>query len=136
MGKIKVVDSQKCVGCQLCMFACQRRRGCGGIEECAILVRSRGGLSSGLQVIVCRGCEDPPCLSVCPTGALMKRRGGGVVLSPKRCIGCKFCLEACPLKAVFWNETTQKPVICVHCGYCVKYCPHGVLSVEKEEASA
>ncbi|OAQ20857.1 4Fe-4S binding protein [Thermosulfurimonas dismutans] len=135
MARLKVLDTDRCVGCQLCMFACQRRTGTGGIAECAIHVRSRGGLSRGLTVIVCRACEDPPCLSVCPTGALLKRKGGGVVLSPKKCIGCGFCVEACPLKAIFWNEETQKPVICMHCGYCAEYCPHNVLAVEEDQSA-
>ncbi len=135
MARLKVVDPNRCVGCQLCMFACQRRSGTGGLAQSALHVRSRGGISRGFVVLVCRGCEDPPCLSVCPTGALIRRKGGGVVLSPKRCLGCGFCQKACPLQAIFWNEELNKPVICIHCGYCVEHCPHQVLLLEEEHAS-
>ena len=134
MGYLRVVDPERCVGCQLCMFACERRSGTGGISRSAIHVHSRGGLSRGLTITVCRACEDPPCVSVCPTGALQKRKGGrGVIFISKKCIGCKFCLEACILKAIFWDERTQKPVVCIHCGYCVKYCFHNVLVWEEEK---
>ncbi|NPB09876.1 MAG: [Fe-S]-binding protein [Thermodesulfobacteria bacterium] len=134
MAHLKVVDPDRCVGCQLCMFACQRRTGEGGIAEAAIHVRSRGGISRGLTVVVCRACEEPPCAAVCPNGALIKRKGGGVVLAPKKCLGCGLCREACTLQAIFWNEATGKPVICMHCGYCAQYCPHHVLVLEEGHA--
>ncbi len=134
MARLRVVDTDRCVGCQLCMFACQRRTGEGGIAESAIHVRSRGGISRGLTVVVCRACPEPPCAAVCPAGALLKRKGGGVVLSPKKCLGCALCREACTLQAIFWNEATNKPVICMHCGYCAAYCPHHVLALEEEDA--
>ena len=133
MARLKVIDAERCVGCQLCMFACQRRMGVGGFAESAIAIRSRGGLSRGLTVIVCRACKEPPCAAVCPVDALKVRKEGGVILLPQRCIGCGHCKEACPIGAVFWNEDTNKPVICIHCGYCAQYCPHHVIALVKEE---
>ena len=133
MARLKVIDAERCVGCQLCMFACQRRMGVGGFAEAAIAIRSRGGLSRGLTVIVCRACKEPPCAAVCPVDALKVRKEGGVILLSQKCIGCGHCKEACPIGAVFWNEDTNKPVICIHCGYCVQYCPHHVIALVKEE---
>lgn len=130
MTRLRVVDEERCVGCQLCMFACQRRTGLGGLAESAISPRSRGGLSRGLSIAVCRACPEPPCADVCPTNALKRRKTGGVILLPHKCIGCGFCKEACPLGAVFWDPSANKPVICIHCGTCARYCPHGVLALE------
>ncbi len=61
------------------------------------------------------------------------RKGGGVVLKSSKCIGCGHCADACPVKAVFWDEEANKPNICVHCGYCVSYCPHEVLTLKEAE---
>ncbi|MEM3017921.1 MAG: hypothetical protein QXO25_03470, partial [Candidatus Bathyarchaeia archaeon] len=87
--RLSVVDVNLCVGCQCCMMACSRRFGEGGIARSAIHVKSVGGVERGFIVIVCRACRDPPCLKVCPTNALTRRVGGGVVLNQSRCIGCK-----------------------------------------------
>lgn len=131
MRRLVVLDYDKCVGCWLCMLACSRRMGEVGVGKSAILVRSAGGVERGFTIIVCRACMDPPCARVCPTGALRKKQGGGVVLDQNKCIGCGLCREACIIGAVMWDPVLNKPVICVHCGYCVDYCPHGVLGVEE-----
>lgn len=131
--RLSVVDTERCVGCQSCMFACARRSGVGGLARTSIAVRSVGGMERGFVVVVCRACEDPPCSRVCPTEALKARGGGGVRFKATECIGCGHCRDACVLGAVFWDEEGNKPVICNYCGYCAEFCPHGVL--EKEKAS-
>lgn len=133
MNRLSIVDIQRCVGCQLCMFACNRRYGIGGLAKSAIKVRSSGGFERGFVVITCRACPDPPCLKVCPTDALVLRQGGGVNLYPTKCIGCQLCVDACPVKAVFWDKEINKPNICVHCGYCVDYCPYKILDLKEVE---
>jgi Fe-S-cluster-containing dehydrogenase component len=131
--RLVVVDTNKCVGCGLCMLACSRRFGVAGYNKSAIWVRSAGGVERGFTVIVCRACKDPPCARVCPVNALTVRRGGGVILSPSKCIGCGMCAEACDISAVQWDVDSMKPFICTHCGYCVDFCPHGVLALEEVE---
>lgn len=113
------------------MLACNRRFGEAGTAKSAIHVRSAGGIERGFVLLVCRACLDPPCTKVCPTGALTARGGGGVALNQDRCVGCKLCVEACTIGAVFWDEGNEKPVICVHCGYCANYCPYGVIKIEE-----
>ncbi len=135
MKRLEVYDAEKCIGCQSCMFACSRRFGDGGISKTAIMVSSAGGISKGFKVIVCRACDDPPCAAVCPTSALVPKEGGGIKFNPKKCIGCKMCVEACVLGAVFWDDENEKPMICIHCGYCVDYCPHGVLRLSEKEVA-
>lgn len=131
--KLAVRDAMRCVGCQSCMFACSRRSGNAGLSNTCIGIKSAGGISRGYTVIVCRSCENPPCASVCPTGALVPKEGGGVRLTSSKCIGCGLCKDACVIDAVFWNEQDNKPVICVQCGYCVDYCPYEVLELIKDK---
>ncbi len=131
MGKrLRVVDVERCVDCLLCAFACARRFGGGGLAKSAIAVRSVGGMERGFVVVVCRACEDPPCLAVCPVGAIRKVEVG-VRVDADRCIGCGMCVEACVIGAVQWDAAERKPVICVHCGLCAQFCPHGVLAHEE-----
>ncbi len=131
MKRLAVVDVDLCVGCQCCMMACNRRFGDAGTAKSAIDITSAGGVERGFVVLVCRACLDPPCTKVCPTDALTKRSGGGVILDQSKCIGCKCCVGACTIGVVFWDDSNEKPVICVHCGYCVDYCPHGVMRMEE-----
>lgn len=135
--RVLIVDSERCVGCQLCMYACARRWGEGGIAKSMIYIRSLGGIERGFAVIICRACEDPPCARVCPVDAISRREGGGVSIDPHKCIGCGLCVETCPFGAIIWDEESNKARVCNYCGYCVRYCPHSVLKfVEAEEVVA
>jgi Fe-S-cluster-containing dehydrogenase component len=129
--RISVVDVDLCVGCQLCMFACNRRFAEAGISRAAIFVQSVGGIERGFIIKVCRACEDPPCVKVCPTGAISKREGGGVRIDHKKCIACSNCMKNCPIGAIFWDDSLNKPTVCTYCGYCVSYCPYGVIKLEE-----
>ncbi len=132
--RLAVVDTERCVGCQSCMFACTRRQDEAGLARSCIGVRSAGGMERGFVVIVCRACGDPPCAKVCTAGAIKSRDvGGGVYFDIDRCIGCGHCRDACIIDAIFWDDEINKPMICIYCGYCAKFCPFGVLELEKEE---
>ncbi len=122
-----VKDSDKCVGCLICMFTCAQAHQASGLESSCIKVRSQGGISRGFSVWVCRGCEDPPCARACPEDALIVRKGGGVLLKEEKCTGCGYCVKACILDAIGWNNRKNKPVICIQCGACAKSCPYKVM---------
>jgi len=99
------------------------------IIKSAIKVRTTGGMDSSFIAIVCLGCEDPACLEVCPSDALEKRNGGGVLLKPEKCIGCRQCESACIMRAVNFDVETKTPIICRHCGVCTQFCPHDCLQM-------
>ena len=131
MGKIlQPVEMNKCLGCFSCMSVCsvaQQRD--HSLTKSAIKVRTTGGMTSRFIAIVCLGCQEPACMEACPTGALTKRDGGGVVLNEKICIGCRKCQGSCIVRAVNFNEATKKPIICKHCGICTRFCPHECLQM-------
>jgi len=126
--RLAIVDSELCVGCQSCMFACARHHRQAGLAAACIEVRSAGGMRHGFTVVVCRACPDPPCSRVCPVDALPVRAEGGVELIRELCIGCGNCADACPFGAIAWSG--GKPQVCDYCGYCAPFCPHGVLEME------
>ena len=131
--KIKVANPNRCIGCYSCMLACSRTNADSlSLIDSAIDVRTSGGIESGLQIVVCRACIDPPCARACPTGALESREGGGVVLNKELCNSCGKCLDACLPRTIHFNKEGL-PVICIHCGVCAKYCSHDVLELRKTE---
>jgi len=104
------------------------------IVKSAIKVRTTGGMDSSFIAIVCLACLEPACMEVCPSDALEYRDGGGVIVKPDKCIGCRLCESACIMRAVNFDPETKKPIICIHCGVCARFCPHDCLQmVETDE---
>lgn len=101
------------------------------IRKSSIHIRTSGGLSGRFVATVCHACREPHCAEVCPSGALVPRKGGGVTLDAKDCIGCRRCEKACMIQAIEYDDDTRKPIVCTHCGVCAQYCPHGCLSVRE-----
>ena len=129
---VKADEMNKCLGCFACMLICAgvNRRN-HSIRKSAIHVRTSGGMQSKFVAAICHACKDPHCAEVCPSGALFNRMGGGVLLDPLRCIGCRRCEKSCIVSAIGYDDDTRKPIICNHCGVCARYCPHNCLTVEE-----
>ncbi|MDP6344060.1 MAG: 4Fe-4S dicluster domain-containing protein [Alphaproteobacteria bacterium] len=116
-----LVDSNKCArDCTACIAACGEEHGLGGTGRPASdaqwirklnLHDPETGKDHALPVM-CQHCAEPPCVDVCPTGASFKRADGIVLVDRHTCIGCRYCMMACPYKArSFIHEalTDQKP---------------------------
>ncbi|MCV2887226.1 sulfate reduction electron transfer complex DsrMKJOP subunit DsrO [Ruegeria aquimaris] len=115
-----LIDASKCApDCNACITACQDEngwKGSGNAETDVQWIRkvTLKDKSSGRETslpVMCQHCESPPCVDVCPTGASFKRKDGIVLVDKHICIGCRYCMMACPFKArsfVHEHVTNQK----------------------------
>ena len=103
-----LVDTTKCTrGCDLCVKACDKENGIhshGRPETDAQWIRKirlRDLHTGYVQYLpmLCQHCEYAPCVDVCPTGASFRRADGIVLVNRHICIGCRYCMMACPYKA-------------------------------------
>lgn len=109
-----LVDTNKCAkGCDACVTGCEKENGWGvgssdeqhsnanqkaqWIRKVELRNTATGSVHS--LPMMCQHCETPPCVDVCPTGASMKRADGIVLVDKHICIGCRYCMMACPYKA-------------------------------------
>jgi len=116
-----VIDTRKCVGCMDCVVACKTENGVPeGFNRDWITQRLQGSfptLSLEIRSQRCNHCDDPPCVSCCPTGASHVHPFGAVVLVNKdECIGCKACVASCPYDARFIHPDgyADKCTFCIH----------------------
>ena len=109
-----LVDTGRCAeGCSECVTACNQEHGLSAehteteaqwIRKLRIRDRKTGFEKS--FPVMCQHCEKPPCVDVCPTGASFRRADGIVLVDKHTCIGCRYCMMACPYKArSFIHET-------------------------------
>lgn len=105
-GKIKwsmVIDLAKCAGCHACTVACVAENKLPpGVVYRPVLEEEIGTYPNVRRRFIprpCMHCQNPPCVKVCPVTATYKNEQGVVVVDYNRCIGCRYCLVACPYAA-------------------------------------
>jgi Fe-S-cluster-containing dehydrogenase component len=102
-----VIDQNACVGCGACIKACQANNDINPEMAWNRLYSStKNGDKEIFTPIACQQCEHAPCVSVCPVGASYRRDDGIVMMDYERCIGCRYCLLACPYGARSFNWDT------------------------------
>ena len=128
-----VIDLRKCFGCRTCSVACSQQNQTPEkfwrkVEELG-LTRD-GECQRFFLPISCMHCENPPCASVCPTKATFQRPDGIVEIDPERCIGCGYCILACPYRArtIYHRHldfeiddhapATDREGTCTKCNFC------------------
>lgn len=107
-----LIDANKCAsGCTSCVDACNTENGLNaGDEQLSrqgqkaqwirkVELRDKATQHEISLPLLCQHCENPPCVDVCPTGASFKREDGLVLVDKHTCIGCRYCMMACPYKA-------------------------------------
>ncbi len=122
MSKAMLQDNSRCIGCRACMVACKEWNELGTLEEAESAEFFAGAgyqnpkdLDPNNYTLItyterpedrewvfgrklCMHCVEPACASVCPVTALTKHEDGPVVFNERRCIGCRYCLQACPFE--------------------------------------
>ncbi|MEE9429638.1 MAG: 4Fe-4S dicluster domain-containing protein [Melioribacteraceae bacterium] len=115
-----VIDLRKCVGCDACTVAC-RTEWEVPIGHSRTVVSHSGAIGefpnvySTNFVAQCNHCDEPTCVPPCPTGATFQEKNGIVQVDTDLCIGCGYCVEACPYDARYINPETNKVDKCDFC---------------------
>jgi formate dehydrogenase iron-sulfur subunit len=135
LTKIKFVDMEKCIGCELCEKVCEFINKTARTNVSA----TKDGV---LVPLTCLHCADPVCVKVCPTGAIYKDEDGFVLVKKNRCIGCKLCVAICPFGVPNTDSTKGFIIKCDLCldrahsdlpPACVEICPAGAISYVDED---
>jgi Fe-S-cluster-containing dehydrogenase component/formate-dependent nitrite reductase membrane component NrfD len=131
-----VIDQRKCIGCHACTVACKAEHDVPiGVYRTWVKYIEKGEFPNSRRYFLvnrCNHCDDAPCIAICPTKALYKRKDGIVDFDSSRCIGCKSCMQACPYDALYIDPYSHTAAKCNYCAHrvevglepaCVVVCP-------------
>jgi formate dehydrogenase iron-sulfur subunit len=132
-------DSTKCIGCEACAAGCKEKNQLPAAIDPKLTAYTWTVVEQHNKAFVrrmCMHCESPTCVSVCPVGAFSKRADGPVVYDASRCIGCRYCVMACPFDVPKYQWDRAVPIVqkCDMCAdrvmagqptACAAVCPTG-----------
>jgi Fe-S-cluster-containing dehydrogenase component len=107
------IEQKRCVGCYECVLACKAEHFLPPeVFWNRVLIGEKGKYPAVTKLIFnvrCNQCADPPCVKVCPTGASQQREDGIVWVDEDKCVGCRYCVIACPyqMRTMFEDESAQ-----------------------------
>lgn len=114
-----LINTKKCVGCYACRIACQMVNGLDHEEAFIKFDEVEQGAYPNVYAEVvpvqCMHCEDAPCEAVCPTHATYTTDSGVVLVDEGKCIGCKYCMAACPYGVRYMVEESGDVSKCTFC---------------------
>lgn len=130
------VASSRCVNCGACANACEKYHPEAAHPRRKVVTYTK---PNGKEVYIsraCMHCDDPSCARVCPAHAITKNESGVVSVDPSKCIGCKYCYEACPFSVPQYGPNgMDKCDYCASIGVkpgttprCAQACPTGALN--------
>jgi tetrathionate reductase subunit B len=117
-----VIQVDRCIDCQACMIACEveNQVPLGKHRNWVRAAALEGTFPSLAQDYVagnCMHCDHPPCVEACPTGASYQRADGLVLVDQAKCIGCQFCVAACPYSARYFDPARGVVDKCTACAH-------------------
>jgi Fe-S-cluster-containing dehydrogenase component len=131
-----LIDNRKCIGCHACSVACKVEHEVPlGVARTWVKYVEKGEFPETRRTFTvtrCNHCDDAPCVEICPTTALYRRKDGIVDFDNRRCIGCKACMQGCPYDALYIDPRTETAAKCNFCAHkvevgleppCVTVCP-------------
>lgn len=114
-------DESLCIGCTACMDACREvNQVPEGVSRLQIIRSEPQGEFPQIKYQFyrhsCQHCDSAPCVDVCPTGASYRDAATGIVdVNPDRCVGCQYCIAACPYRVRFIHPVTKTADKCDFC---------------------
>jgi carbon-monoxide dehydrogenase iron sulfur subunit len=125
--KIYSSNPEACTGCMVCELVCSLKHEKTGINPKRSMIKIISVPEKGNFIPnVCQQCEDAPCISACPSDALLQESTTGIItVNEETCTGCNLCIDACVYNAIFIHPEKNTAVVCDICGgepMCVKYC--------------
>ena len=117
-----VVNLDRCTGCYSCEITCKMENDIAlGEHWNKMLQRGPFGDYPNMTryplPTMCQQCADAPCVHVCPTGASYRDGNNVVLIDREKCIGCKYCMMACPYGVRDWNKASKTVEKCTLCGH-------------------